>query len=206
MKHQSIRYIWISIFMAVLIWSGIQPKDQLTWLLEVSPAIIGAVVMLFTYNTFHLSPMLYFLILLHCIILMIGGHYTYADVPLFDHLKDMFDLDRNNYDKVGHLFQGFVPVLIAREILIRKHIVNGMAWLNFLSICVTLAISAFYELIEWWVALASGESAEAFLGLQGYIWDTQSDMFYALIGAISALLLLSTRQDRQIKQLTSSQR
>ncbi|MDH4024630.1 MAG: DUF2238 domain-containing protein, partial [Desulfuromonadales bacterium] len=140
------------------------------------------------------------LILFHCIILMVGGHYTYAEVPLFDWLRDWFDLERNNYDKVGHFVQGFVPAIIAREILIRKQVVSGKGWLTFIIISVCLAISAFYELIEWWVALMSGESAEAFLGTQGYIWDTQSDMMYALTGAIMALLLLSRWHDKQLNR------
>ena len=149
-----------------------------------------------TYNSFRLTPLLYFLILLHCLVLMVGGHYTYAEVPLFDNL---FGSERNNYDKVGHLFQGFVPAILAREILIRKNVVKDDTWLRFITISVCLAFSAFYELIEWWVALASGEDAEAFLGTQGYVWDTQSDMGLALLGAISALLILSKVHDKQLK-------
>jgi len=182
----------------VLIWSGINPKDQFTWLLEVSPAIIGGILMAFTYNSFRLTTILYFFILLHCIVLMIGGHYTYAEVPLFDGL---WGAERNNYDKVGHFFQGFVPALLAREILIRKNVVNGKAWLNTFIISVTLAFSAFYELIEWWVAVASGDDAVAFLGTQGYEWDTQSDMGLALLGAILAIILLSSIHDKQLKKL-----
>ena len=142
--------------------------------------------------------MLYVLILVHCIILMVGGHYTYAEVPLFDGL---FGADRNNYDKVGHFVQGFVPAILAREILIRKQVVNGRGWLKLFVVSVVLAFSAFYELIEWWVALLSGEGAEAFLGTQGYVWDTQSDMAMALLGAIAALLLLSKYHDRQLESL-----
>ncbi len=132
---------------------------------------------------------------------MIGGHYTYAEVPLFDTLKDIFDLTRNNYDKVGHFVQGFVPALITREIIIRKNIINGTAWQSFFTISFCLAFSAFYELIEWWIALLSEEAAEAFLGTQGYVWDTQSDMGWALLGAILALALLSQIHDRQISEL-----
>ena len=154
--------------------------------------------MAITYNSFRLTSLLYFLILAHCIVLMIGGHYTYAEVPFFDGL---FGSERNNYDKVGHVFQGFVPAIIAREILIRKAVVKSRGWLNLFVISVTLAFSAFYELIEWWVALASGEDAEAFLGTQGYIWDTQSDMGLALLGAIAAILLLAKIHDRQINAL-----
>jgi len=132
---------------------------------------------------------------------MAGGHYTYAEVPLFDAIKDMFSMERNNYDKVGHFFQGFVPAILAREILIRLNVVNGKAWLNLFIVSVCLAFSAFYEMIEWWVAILSGESATAFLGSQGYIWDTQSDMALALIGAVSALLLLSKVHNKQLKSL-----
>ncbi len=143
--------------------------------------------------------MLYLLILLHCIVLMVGGHYTYAEVPLFDGL---FGAERNNYDKVGHFFQGFVPALLAREILIRKDVVNGRHWRNVIIVSICLAFSAFYELVEWWVALASGENAEAFLGTQGYVWDTQSDMGLALLGAISSLLVLSIPHDSQLQNVT----
>lgn len=194
-------YLWITIFAAVLIWSGVAPKDRFTWVLEVIPALIGAVILAATYQSFRLTPLLYIFILFHCIVLMVGGHYTYAEVPLFDWIKPLFGFERNNYDKLGHFIQGFVPALIAREILIRKAVVNGKAWLNFLVVCFCLALSALYELIEWGVALATGTGADAFLGTQGYIWDTQSDMGYALLGAVSALLLLSRVHDAQIKRL-----
>lgn len=151
--------------------------------------------MLLSYRAFRLTPILYFFILLHCMVLMVGGHYTYAEVPLFDNL---FGAQRNNYDKLGHFFQGFVPALLAREILIRKHVVNGRIWLNVFVVSVCLAFSAFYELIEWWVALLSGQGAEAFLGTQGYVWDTQSDMWFALLGAMSCVLVLSSLHDRQL--------
>lgn len=179
-------------------WSGINPKDQFTWFLEVLPAIIGGVLLAATYKSFRLTPILYGLILAHCVVLMVGGHYTYAEVPLFDGL---FGSERNNYDKVGHFFQGFVPALLAREILIRKGVVNGSLWRNVFIVSVCLAFSAFYELIEWWVALASGQGAEAFLGTQGYVWDTQSDMGWALLGAICSLLVLSRLHDRQLENL-----
>lgn len=161
--------------------------------------MIGLVLVVSTYRGFPLTPLLYMLILLHCIVLMVGGHYTYAEVPLFDGL---FGAERNNYDKVGHFFQGFGPAILAREILIRKRVVNGGAWQAYIIVSICLAFSAFYELIEWWVALLSGEDAEAFLGTQGYIWDTQSDMGLALVGACLALLLLSRYHDRQLKGLT----
>ena len=198
------RIAWISIFILVLVWSGIEPKDQFTWFLEVLPALIGGAVLLVTQKSFPLTPLVYLLILVHCIILMVGGHYTYAEVPLFDWIRDYFDLQRNNYDKVGHLAQGFVPAIIARELLIRKQVISTPAWRNFLIVCFCLAFSAFYELIEWWVAIASGESAEAFLGTQGYVWDTQSDMGLALLGAIIALALLNRAHDHQLSRINIS--
>jgi putative membrane protein len=190
---------WLLIFAVVFIWSLVNPADFLTWVLEVSPAVIGLIVLLATRRSFPLTSLLYWLILLHCIVLMIGGHYTYAEVPLFDWIRETFGLARNNYDKVGHIMQGFVPALIAREVLIRKDVVRGRGWLNFVVVCFCLALSAFYELIEWGVAIAVGISAEAFLGTQGYSWDTQSDMAYALGGAGLALLLLSRYHDRQLQ-------
>ena len=192
------RYLWLIIFFSTLLWSGIQPKDYPTWMLEVLPAVVGFAALAATRNRFPLTPLAYLLILVHCIILMVGGHYTYAEVPLFDWIRDGFDLARNNYDKVGHFVQGFVPAIVAREILVRNAIVAGKGWMSFIIVCVCLAISAFYELIEWWVAILSDEAAEAFLGTQGYVWDTQSDMMYALVGAIMALLLLSRVHDKQI--------
>jgi len=186
-----------------LAWSGINPKDLLTWFLEVLPALIGIVVMALTYNSFRLTPLLYILILIHSVILMVGGHYTYAEVPLFDYFKEWFGLARNNYDKVGHLAQGFVPALIAREIIIRKNIIPSHCWQLFFIICFCLAFSALYELIEWWAAIAVGDDAEAFLGTQGYVWDTQSDMGLALLGAIIALLTLSKLHDQQLERLNN---
>lgn len=191
-------YLWAIVFVLTLLWSGYEPKDQFTWFLEVLPAIIGAIVIAATAKLFPLTPLVFWLVLIHCVILMVGGHYTYAEVPLFDWLKEALDLERNNYDKVGHFAQGFVPAMIAREILIRHQVVSGRNWLAVIIVSVSLAISAFYELIEWWVAAATGEGAEAFLGTQGYVWDTQSDMMLALIGAIVALLLLSRWHDRQL--------
>ncbi len=195
------KYIWLSIYFIVLVWSGIHPKDYFTWFLEVAPALIGLGVMIYSYRSFPLTPLVYTLILIHSIILMVGGHYTYAEVPLFDWIKDSFDLARNNYDKVGHFAQGFIPAMITREIVIRKSVINGSGWRNFFIVCFVLAFSAFYELIEWWVAIFSDQGAEAFLGTQGYIWDTQSDMFWALCGAIIALLLLSKYHDRELEKL-----
>ena len=192
---------WLAIFLAVLIWSGIHPKDQLTWFLEVLPALIGVVVLIISRKNFRLTPLLYIFILGHSIILMVGGHYTYAEVPLFDYFKEWFGFERNNYDKLGHLAQGFVPALIAREIIIRKDIIPFPFWQFFFIVCFCLALSAFYELIEWWVAIAVGGDAEAFLATQGDIWDTQSDMGLALLGAIFSLLTLSKLHDRQLNRL-----
>ncbi len=194
---------WLGVFFIVFIWSAIHPKDQITWFFEVLPAIIGIVVLVFTYNSFRLTPLLYILILIHCVILMVGGHYTYAEVPLFDYFKEWFGFARNNYDKVGHFAQGFVPALIAREIIIRKNIIPNSFWQYFFCISFCLAFSAFYELIEWWAALAIGEGADAFLATQGYEWDTQSDMGLALLGAIIGLLTLSKLHDKQLVQIKS---
>ena len=190
---------WIAILSVVFIWSAIEPKDRPTWFLEVFPVIIGVVVLAVTYNRFRLTSLLYVLILMHAIVLLVGGHYTYAEVPLFNDLKAFFGSDRNNYDKIGHLVQGFVPAMIARELIIRLAIINGRSWRIFFIICFVLALSALYERLEWWVALASEQAVEAFLGTQGYEWDTQSDMGYALTGAVAALLLLSRLHDRQLK-------
>jgi putative membrane protein len=192
--------LWIAIFSVVLVWSAINPKDYLTWLLEVAPALLAAGIMLVTRRTFPLTPLTAILILLHCIILMVGGHYTYAEVPLFDWLGEVFGWQRNNYDKLGHFAQGFVPAIVAREILLRMDVVASTAWRNFFILCFCLALSAFYELIEWWVALVSDEAAESFLGTQGYVWDTQSDMAWALTGAIVALMVMGRLHDRQLKE------
>ena len=195
------KFLWLGLFFAVLFWSGINPKDQFTWFLEVVPALIGFVLIALSYKKFPLTPLLYTLILIHMIVLMVGGHYTYAEVPLFDTIKELLGQSRNNFDKVGHFMQGFEPAILARELLIRKEIISGSrAWLNYIIVSIVLAFSAFYELIEWWVALATGDDAEAFLGTQGYVWDTQSDMMYALIGAVTALLLLSKYHDRQLSK------
>jgi len=172
-----------------------------TWILEAGPAIIAAIILAATYKSFRLTPLVYILILIHCIILMVGAHYTYAEVPLFDYIKELMGSERNNYDKLGHLAQGFVPAMVAREILIRKHVFTSAAWRNFFIICFCLGFSAFYELIEWWVALLSAEAAEAFLGTQGYVWDTQSDMAMALAGAILALISLRHPHNRQLNNI-----
>ena len=190
--------LWGFSFAAVLLWSGIQPYDYLTWALEVSPAVIASGILLATRKSFPLTPLVYVLILAHCIILMVGGHYTYALVPAGDWMQEWLGTSRNDYDKLGHLAQGFVPALVAREILLRKQVVPDSRWRNFFIVCFCLAFSAFYELIEWWVALLSDEAADSFLGTQGYVWDTQSDMMWALSGAIAALVLLGRWHDKQL--------
>ena len=193
--------VWLFIYFAVFIWSALNPKDYFTWFLEVTPAFIALLVLVFTYNKFKFTSLIYTLILIHCIILMVGGHYTYAQVPAFDFIKEFFNQDRNNYDKLGHIAQGFIPAMIAREIIIRKNIISIEAWRNFFIVCFCLAFSAFYELIEWWVAILSNDSADDFLGTQGYIWDTQSDMAWALFGSILALLLLRKYHNKQLQNI-----
>jgi putative membrane protein len=197
------RIAWLVIFFGVLIWSGINPKDFATWVLEVLPALIAIVLLFFTRERFPLTTLTYALILVHCVILMVGGHYTYAEVPIGDLFRELFDGTRNNYDKLGHFAQGFIPAIVAREISIRLDVFNSRAWMNFFIVSMCLGISAFYELIEWWVALLSDEAADAFLGTQGYIWDTQSDMMLALVGAIVALLVLGKVHDKQLGALGS---
>jgi putative membrane protein len=185
----------------VFAWSAVHPRDFFTWLLEVFPVIIALPVLLFTYQKFPLSSLLYTLILIHAIILMVGGHYTYAEVPLFNWFRDTFHLDRNYYDRIGHFAQGFVPAMVAREILLRKNILKENGWLFFIVCCICLAISACYEFIEWWVAVLSEQAAEAFLGTQGDVWDTQWDMFLALIGAILAQMLLKQLHNQSMTRL-----
>ena len=186
---------------AVIIWSGWRPYDRFTWWLEASPAITGIAILLATYRRFRLTTLCYVLIALHMCVLCIGGHYTYARVPAFDWLRPIFGWERNHYDRLGHLMQGFVPAIIAREVLIRFDVVKRKGWLPFFVVSICLAISAFYELLEWWTALWSGSAADDFLGSQGDVWDTQSDMCLALIGAAGALLLLSYFHDRALRKI-----
>jgi putative membrane protein len=195
-------YAWLAIYLGVLAWSGIGPKDRLTWVLEVAPAVIGLALLAATRRRYPLTPLAYLLVLVHAVILMVGGHYTYAEVPLFDRLAEWLGHTRNNYDKLGHFAQGFVPAVLAREILLRTGVVRGRGWLNYVVITTCLALSAFYELLEWLAAELSAEGAEAFLGTQGYVWDTQSDMALALLGAVCAVLLLSRLHDRQLAAFT----
>ncbi|MFO1319991.1 MAG: DUF2238 domain-containing protein [Burkholderiales bacterium] len=189
-------------FLGVLAWSGIAPKDRFTWFLEVLPAILGAGVLVAWYPRRRLTDLVLALVWIHAAILCVGGHYTYAEVPAFNWLRDTFGLARNYYDRVGHFAQGFVPAMIAREILLRQGVVNGRGWLFLMVTCLCLSISACYEFVEWWVAVASGTAADAFLGTQGDVWDTQWDMFLALVGALSAQLLLARRHDRALDRLS----
>ena len=191
-------YTLLFLLFVLLIWSGIYPMEYFTWFLEILPAVLGILILALTFKKFRFTNLIYILIFLHCAILIVGGHYTYAEVPLFDWVRDVFNQSRNNYDKLGHFAQGFVPAMIARELLIRKEVVLKRSWLAFIVVCIALAISAAYELIEWAVAAMTGEGGDSFLGTQGYIWDTQSDMFFALIGAIVALLSLSKIHNKQL--------
>ena len=192
--------------LGVLAWSGIHPHDYFTWLLEVAPVLIALPLLIGTRKTFPFTPLVYLLIALHGAILMVGGHYTYAEVPLFNWLRDTFDLARNHYDRVGHFAQGLVPALVTREILLRRTPLQRGKMLFFLVVCVCLAISASYELIEWGVAEASGSDAVAFLATQGDIWDTQKDMALALLGSIVGQLGLARLHDRQLRALTDTYR
>lgn len=192
---------WVIAFLAVFLWSAIDPRDRMTWVLEVLPAVIGFGLVIWCYFRYPLTPLVYQLILVHAVILMVGGHYTYAEVPAFDWFRDWFGWQRNNYDKLGHFAQGFVPAMIARELVIRFAVFARRGWPSFFIVCFCLALSAFYELIEWWVALLSEQAAESFLGTQGYVWDTQSDMAWALSGAIVALAVLGRMHDRQLRRL-----
>ena len=189
----------LSFVLVALVVSAITPYDRATWLMEVSPVIIAAPILIATHRRFPLTGLLYALICLHALVLIIGGTHTYARVPLGFWLQDLLELERNPYDRIGHFMQGFVPAMIAREILIRGGFVSGRKMLAFLSGCVALAVSAFYELIEWGAALALGQGAEEFLGTQGDPWDTQADMFLAMLGAATALALLSRLHDRQMR-------
>lgn len=188
---------------AVFAWSGWQPYDRFTWYLEVFPGVAGLIILAATYRRFRFTTLCYALIAAHICILCVGGHYTYARVPLFDWLRPVFHWQRNHYDRLGHFAQGFVPAIITREILLRLGVVTRRKWIPFLTLSVCLGISAFYELTEWWTALSSGSAANAFLGTQGDIWDTQEDMFMALIGATCALLFLGVIHDRAIFRLTT---
>jgi putative membrane protein len=184
--------------------SAIAPFDRLTWWLEVFPVLLAAPLLALTWRRFPLTSLAYVLIALHALVLILGGHYTYAEVPLGYWLRDMFLLERNPYDRLGHFMQGFVPAIVAREVLLRTSPLRPGAWLAFLVACVCLAISALYEFLEWWTALATGTAADAFLGTQGDVWDTQWDMFTCLLGAVAALMLLSRLHTRQLAALAAA--
>jgi putative membrane protein len=193
--------VWLALGVVALVVSGIGPHDRLTWWLEVAPVLMGIPMLLWTRRAFPLTPLLYVLIFVHALILMLGGHYTYAEVPLGFWMQDWFGFARNHYDRIGHLAQGFVPAILAREILLRRTPLTRGGWLFTLVTSVCLAFSAFYELIEWWSAVFLGGGATAFLGTQGDPWDTQWDMFLCLIGAVTSQMLLSRLHDRQLAEL-----
>jgi putative membrane protein len=195
-------YILFGIAAIFLVISGIGPADRATWWLEVAPVVVGIPLLLWLRPRFPFTPLLYRLLFIHACIVMLGGHYTYAQVPLGDWVRDWFDLSRNNYDRFGHLAQGFIPAILMRELLWRTSPLRGSRWLPFLVVCFCLAFSAVFEMIEWWVALIMGGSADAFLALQGDEWDTQWDMFLAGCGAIASLLLLTRLHERQLRQVT----
>ena len=192
-------YIMLTIYVIALIWSVTNPKESFTCFLEIIPAIIGLLILIGTFKKFRFTNFTYSFILIHCIILFIGGHYTYAEVPLFDYIKEAFHQSRNNYDKVGHFAQGLVPALIIRELFIRKMVIRNKSFFNFIIVCICLAISATYEWIEWGVSLVTGDGGDSFLGTQGYVWDTQSDMLFATMGAIIGLVLFSKIQNQQLE-------
>jgi putative membrane protein len=189
------------LLLLALLASGIAPYDRATWVMEVAPVLIAVPLLAWTHSRFPLTPLLYGLIFVHCLILILGGAYSYARVPLGFWLQELFALSRNPYDKIGHFAQGLIPALLAREILLRGGHVAGRRMAGFLAVCVALAVSAVYELIEWWAALALGQGADEFLGTQGDPWDTQSDIFLAMLGALVGVFLLSRWQDRQLAKL-----
>jgi len=190
-------FMWLAVTV-IFVWSGIRPHDYFTWMLEVFPAIIGAVILASTYRRFRFTTLVYILIAVHMIILMVGGHYTYAEVPIGNWVRDQFQLSRNHYDRLGHFAQGFVPAMIAREVLLRRNVLRCGRWLFVIVISICLAISALYELLEWTVSALTGSAGDAFLGTQGDVFDTQKDMAMALVGAVTALLTLSKFHDKQL--------
>jgi putative membrane protein len=193
--------ILLTVILVVLLWSNVGPKDRLTWFMEVLPVLIVLPILTYTWQSFPLTRLLYLLLFLHGIVLMVGGHYTYAEVPVGFWFQEVFDLQRNHYDRLGHFVQGFVPAILVREILIRKTCLQAGKLLFFIVLSICLGFSAFYELIEWWAALLYGGAADAFLSKQGDIWDTQWDMLFALLGAIAAQLMLAGIHDRQLAKL-----
>lgn len=198
-------YLMLIVYFGFFSWSIINPNEGFTCFLEIIPPVIGLLVLVFTFDKFRFTNFTYSLILIHCIILFIGGHYTYAEVPFFDFIKETFHQTRNNYDKLGHFAQGLVPAMITRELFIRKNVVSNKNFFNFIIVSICLAISAAYEWIEWFVSLATGDGGDAFLGTQGDVWDTQSDMLFATIGAIVGLVLFSKTQDKQLRTMFPNQ-
>jgi putative membrane protein len=196
-------FLWISLA-ALLLWSGWQPADRFTWFLEVLPIFLATAILLSIYRYFYFSRLVCWLMWIHAIVLLVGGHYTYSEVPLFDWIRDAFQLARNHYDRVGHFMQGFVPAMISREVLLRRKVLCRGGWLFFIVVSICLAISASYELVEWAAAVFTGTKADAFLGSQGDVWDSQWDMALALLGAIAALSLLGKQHDRSIEKLTGA--
>ena len=201
MVESTKRLVFVVGFFSGLVISGIHPKDYFTWFLEVLPALLAFAVLAWTYRRFRFTDMVYLLILVECYILFIGGHYTYAEVPLFNWIRDYLGGTRNNYDKLAHFTQGFIPAMLVRELLLRFQVIARKSWLPFVVVCICVTISVLYEFFEWFMAVATGEAAEAFLGTQGYEWDTQSDMLMAMIGATVAMLTMARWQDRQIEAL-----
>jgi putative membrane protein len=199
-----LKKLLLAAFTIVLVWSVIRPHDYFTWFLESFPALIGIALVVALRRRFPLTPLVLTLLTIHAIILMVGGHYTYAEVPLGFWMRDVLHTARNDYDRIGHFAQGFVPAMVAREILIRRRVVRGRGWLYFIIVAICLAISAMYELLEWRVSIGTGSKGDAFLGTQGDVWDTQEDMATALAGALIAPLLLGRWHDRQIERIESS--
>ena len=193
--------VLLALGVAALVVSGVRPLDRLTWVLEVFPAVAGTLLLVALYRRFRFTPLVYRLVLLHALVLILGGHYSYAKVPLGYWMQDALNLSRNPYDRVGHFMQGFVPAVIAREVLLRRTPLKRGGWLSFLTVAVCLGFSAFYEFTEWWAALLGGEAADAFLGTQGDQWDTQWDMFMCFTGSILSLLIFSRLHDRQLSRL-----
>ncbi|MEW6198243.1 MAG: DUF2238 domain-containing protein [Planctomycetota bacterium] len=198
--------VLLALFVVALAWSGWKPTDRFTWVLEVTPAVLGVAVLVGTYRRFQFTSLAYGLMAAHAAILLVGGHYTYLEVPLGHWVREVLNLSRNHYDRLGHLAQGFVPAIVAREVLLRTSPLRRGGWLFFLICCVCLGLSAVYELLEWGVAAATGEAAEAFLAFQGDVWDTQKDMGLALVGAVAAQLLLGRAHDRQLAARTAAPR
>jgi putative membrane protein len=201
MTTKTYHKVLLTIVGAVFIWSLINPHDYFTWFLEVIPSLVAFVILAATYHRFRFTNLTYTLIAIHAIILMIGGHYTYAEVPLFNWLRDIGIFSRNNYDKIGHLAQGFIPAIVARELMVRTSPLRPGKWLNFIAISITGLITEIYEIFEWFVSVSTGSAGDSFLGTQGYIWDTQSDMLFCIIGGILAIVFLSRLHNRKLLEI-----